>query len=63
MARIHSNLCTIAAPAKIKTLLSTSAPKIPQKSTSCWYFLGIPKNVKSIRNTKRLSIESDFSIR
>ena len=47
----------------IDTLLSTKAPKMPQKSTSCWYFLGMPKNVNSIRNTKRLSIESDFSIR
>ena len=63
MPSIHSKRCTIAAPAKIKMLLRMRAPKIPQNSTSCWYFRWTPKNEKSIRNTKRLSIDSDFSIR
>ena len=63
MPNIHSKRCTIAAPAKIKMLRSTRAPKMPQKSTSCWYFRWMPKNEKSMRNTKRLSIDSDFSIR
>ena len=47
----------------MNTLRNTNAPKIPQKSTSCWYLRSMPKNEKSMRNTKRLSIDSDFSIR
>ena len=62
MPNIHSKRWTIAAPAKMKMLRSTRAPKIPQKSTSCWYFGLTPKKEKSMRNTKRLSIDSDFSM-
>ena len=56
-------LGALAAPAKIKMLRNTNAPKMPQKSTSCWYLRSIPKNEKSIRKTKRLSMDNDFSIR
>ena len=60
---IHSKRSTIAAPAKIKMLRSTNAPKMPQKSTSCWYLRSMPKKENSIRKTKRLSIDNDFSIK
>ena len=63
MPSTHSKRCTTATPAKMKMLRSTKAPKIPQKSTSCWYLRSMPKNENSIRNTKRLSIDSDFSMR
>ena len=59
----HSKRAITAVPAKMKKLRKTRAPMMPQKSTSCWYLRWTPKKEKSMRNTKRLSMDSDFSIR
>ena len=40
---IHSNCSSSAAPAKMKTKRSTSAPNTPQNSTRNWYSRGTAK--------------------
>ena len=52
-----------AAPAKMNTARMTSAPRMPQKSTRCWYARGTAKVAKTSRKTKMLSTESAFSMR
>ena len=40
---IHQNRVMSALPPRMKTARSVSAPKMPQKSTRCWYRAGIAK--------------------
>ena len=40
-----------------------SAMMMPIISTFCWYALGTAKPVITMRKTKRLSIDSAFSVR
>ena len=39
----HENRSMIAMPAKMKIARMTSAPKMPQNNTRCWYFCGTRK--------------------
>ena len=50
-------------PSAIMKPRRTRAEMIPHLSTRCWYASGTLKYSKSIRKTKRLSTESDFSTR
>ena len=52
-----------AAPAKIIAARSTSALRMPQNSTRCWYSAGMRRAPKMTTKTKMLSTESDFSMR
>ena len=41
--RIHENSATSRAPMAIIAPRIANAPRIPQKSTRCWYILGMAK--------------------
>ena len=41
--RIHENSATSRAPIAIMAPRIANAPRIPQKSTRCWYILGMAK--------------------
>jgi hypothetical protein len=59
----HQNCEISALPRKMNTARITSAPKMPQNSTRCWYFTGIANVANRIDHTNTLSTLSDFSIR
>ncbi len=52
-----------ATPAKMNTPRMRIAPRMPQKSTLRWYRRAMPSEPKISRNTKRLSMLSDSSMR
>ena len=51
-----------AAPAKMNTVRATSAKMMPNSSTFCWSARGTANEPMMIRNTKRLSTDSAFSV-
>ena len=53
---------TSVAPRPIMMARSTITPRMPQKSTRCWYCRGMAKKLKISAMTNTLSIDSDFSI-
>ena len=57
----HENASTSLAPIAIIAPRIASAPRIPQKSTRCWYIRGIPKELNSIAMTNTLSALSESS--
>lgn len=50
-----------AAPRAMKTARMTSATRIPNVSTRCWYSVGTAKVERNTTNTKRLSTDKLFS--
>ena len=62
MSNTHQNCAISAVPSPMKIARSARAPKMPQNSTRCWYFSGIPRLAKSIAQTNTLSTLSDFSM-
>ena len=59
---IQAYFAMSAAPSPIMIARMVSAPRMPQKSTLCWYSGGTAKYENSIANTKMLSTLSDFSM-
>ena len=59
--RTHENSATRRAPIAIIAPRIASAPRIPQKSTRCWYIRGIPKELNTIAMTNTLSALRDSS--
>ena len=49
-------------PRTMKIPRSTSAMMMPTMSTSCWYFRGTENLDMMMTKTKRLSIDSEYSV-
>ena len=63
MYSIHSKRRMSATPVKMNVARSTSAPKMPQNNTRCWYNAGTRKYVKINAHTNTLSIDRLYSMR
>ena len=51
-----------AAPAKMNPVRAMSAKTMPKRRTFCWSSRGTLKLAMMMRNTKRLSTDSAFSV-